>query len=109
MAQPNIKPDPEEILPPLSDNREVTFRNLPEASLNRILAAESAAQLGAERCERRMDEPTAGTASGSAIPEQNKRCSTHSKVCFRTEDAQTLDSLREKLRALEQHKLLAEA
>ena len=52
MAQLNITLDQEEILLLLAENREETFRKLLEASLNRILNAESAAQLGAERYER---------------------------------------------------------
>ena len=52
MAQLNITLDQEEILLLLAENREETFRKLLEASLNRILSAESAAQLGAGRYER---------------------------------------------------------
>ena len=46
---------------------------------------------------------------GSVLLEQNERCSSHSKVHFKTEDAGQLDALRKDLRALalEQHKLLA--
>ena len=45
---------------------------------------------------------------GSVLLEQNERCSSHSKVHFKTEDAGQLDALRKDLRALalEQHKLL---
>ena len=49
--------DQEEILLLLSENREETFQKLLETSLNRILQAESTAQLGAERYER-TDERT---------------------------------------------------
>ncbi len=52
MAQLNITLNQEEILLLLADNREETFRKLLEASLNRILSAESTARLGAERYER---------------------------------------------------------
>ena len=42
---------------------------------------------------------------------QNERCSSHSKIRFKTEDAQQLDNSKEELRALalEQHKLLMAA
>lgn len=48
---------------------------------------------------------------GSVLLEQNERCSGHSKVHFKTEDAGKLDLLKENLRslALEQHKLLTAA
>ena len=57
MAQLNITLDQEEILLLLSENREETFRKLLEASLNRILLAESAAQIGAD-WYKRSDERT---------------------------------------------------
>ena len=52
MAQLNITLDQEEILLLLAENRDETFRKLLEASLNHILSAESAVQLGAGRYER---------------------------------------------------------
>ena len=58
MAQINITLNQEEILQLLSENRENTFRKLLEASLNSILEAESAEQLGADwykRSDNRTD------------------------------------------------------
>ncbi|MBP5236138.1 MAG: transposase, partial [Clostridia bacterium] len=58
MAQINITLNQEEILLLLSENRENTFRKLLEASLNSILEAESAEQLGADwykRSDNRTD------------------------------------------------------
>lgn len=52
MAQLNITLDQEEILLLLSENREETFRKLLEAAMNRVLLAESATQIGAERYAR---------------------------------------------------------
>ena len=48
---------------------------------------------------------------GNVLIEQNERLGANSKVRFKTEDAQKLDSLKDQLRALalEQHKLLAAA
>ena len=52
MAQLNITLCQDEILQLLSDNREDAFRTLLTESLNSILQAESAAQIGAEPYER---------------------------------------------------------
>lgn len=52
MAQLNITLNQEEILQLLTDNREESFRKILQDSLNSILKAESAAQLGAEKYER---------------------------------------------------------
>lgn len=52
MAQLNITLSQDEILQLLSDNREDAFRTLLTESLNSILQAESAAQIGAEPYER---------------------------------------------------------
>ena len=65
MAQLNITLDQEEMLL-LAENREETFRKLLEASLNRILSAESAAQLGAGRYEQSEGRTDSRTVSASA-------------------------------------------
>ena len=57
MAQINITLNQEEILQLLAENREESFRKLLEESLNCILKAESAAQIGADRYKR-SDERT---------------------------------------------------
>ncbi len=55
MAQLNITLNQEEILLLLSEDRDKTFRKLLESSLNALLKAESAEQLGAEPYERTDD------------------------------------------------------
>lgn len=55
MAQINITLNQDEILQLLSDNREDAFKKLLQDSLNSILQAESAQQLGAEKYERSQE------------------------------------------------------
>lgn len=55
MAQLNITLNQEEILQLLSEDRDKTFKKLLESSLNALLKAESAEQLGAEPYERTED------------------------------------------------------
>ena len=56
MAQLNITLNQEEILQLLSENRPDAFKMLLQESLNSILQAESTAQLGAQKYERRSEE-----------------------------------------------------
>ncbi|MDD4493145.1 MAG: IS256 family transposase [Eubacteriales bacterium] len=71
MAQLNITLNQEEIQQLLSENREDAFRKLLENSLNAILKAESAEQLGAERYER--NESRTDSRNGSRERQLNTR------------------------------------
>ena len=74
MAQLNITLNQDEILQLLSNNREEVFKKLLTESLNAILKAESAAQLGAEPYERSQERTD--SRNGSRDRKLNTRIGT---------------------------------
>lgn len=89
MAQINITLNQEEILQLLSGNREDAFKKLLQDSLNSILQAESAQQLGAEKYER--SEERTDSRNGSRERQLTTRIGTlelvvprHRNVPFKT-------------------------